>query len=368
MIFENFYRATLENPEIFDFYDIFNNKILENMTIVIHRQILRRLSKLSKSLESLISQMTYLKKNKVGLTVSLQNFIENSIKNKKLLNDGIINTRTSENNSVNYFLQNKISQKDKTSTSLTNPQKNENCNHSISKRINEDKSIFCFDAPNKDRDIDSLNTQKMFSVSRKINNPLFIDDEEDDILISDDEDMNSETSEDVKTQNTDKSTLLKDNNSKNNEDNNNKRNMNFDMIKNKNKASDDYKETILIKENVNIHDKNKPTTPKKMKTNIQVNNFNNINNINIVSTDISSQLKNLNNLNSLNFIEKNTPKKFNPNNIKSNYNIGSKFSRSPDSINGILTFPSFIFIKIFKKIILSQEDLEFPITKKILNS
>jgi hypothetical protein len=106
--YQNFKTAITENPEILDFFDIFNNKILENMTLVIHRQILRRLNGLSNSLDHLIEQIAYIQKNKKDLTITLKSFIERSIKKDSLFKEGLIITKSSENHSAknNYFIEN----------------------------------------------------------------------------------------------------------------------------------------------------------------------------------------------------------------------------------------------------------------------
>ncbi len=123
--YQSFKTVTTENPEILDFFDIFNNKILENMTLVIHRQILRRLNGLSNSLEDLIRQIRCLQNNKKDFTITLKSFIERSIKKESLLNEGIIITKLDEDkiSNKNYFLGSHIDNLNSTS------QKNPNINN-----------------------------------------------------------------------------------------------------------------------------------------------------------------------------------------------------------------------------------------------
>lgn len=239
---------SIDNPEILDFFDIFNNKILENMTIVIHRQILRRLNGLVISLDDLISQINRCSDNKKGLTVTFKNFIDKALKNTHLINDGLITTKGSENNSLNYFI------------GLTNP-----INNKQDLNYNSPLNNIQNSAPGKD----VKNT--MFSVSKKVHAPYFMDDEDDGIHMS-------ESSDD--------SFSHDENNSKNNFT------VNSNILKEK-------KEKI-IQENYN----NK----------IVVNNVNNINNYNIINGNVKDleKLNNITKFNNNSLINNKTNLKFNP--------------------------------------------------------
>lgn len=170
--YHNFKTAITENPEILDFFDIFNNKILENMTIVIHRQILRRLNGLSNSLEHLIEQISAIQKNKKGLTITLNSFIERSIKKESLLNEGVIITKSSENQSTNnhnYFISNKNNNLNTAIFNNSNTKNNKSdigastsCNNSGSKKETYDQN----NNNENIKDNKRLNNNKTLSLSR----------------------------------------------------------------------------------------------------------------------------------------------------------------------------------------------------------
>lgn len=329
------------------------------MTIIIHRQILRRLNKLSLSIDNLISQFSNLKKNKKDLTVSIQSFIEKSIKNRKLVNQGILTTGISNisNSKNNYFLLNKAELNEKINSNISKIKANEYLINSNSKSHFEDNSFLSFNADNliKDRDKSEeiSNTYKMFSVSNKINNPMFFDDQEDDISISDvDEDTNSyegesqHHSEKALILNQGKNLINKRNKShqikKNLTDNKLRTEFNLDdIICYTNKQ---IKTNEIINEN---RDVNKLKTPlnRKIKPQILVHNINNINNINIVSSDIC-QLHNINDLNNLNLINKKTSLK-RSSNLTLSYNKEENRTRNNNQINGISFFLYIITLFIF---------------------
>ena len=215
------------------------------MTIVIHRQILRRLNGLVISLDDLISQINRCSENKKGLTVTFKNFIDKALKNTHLINDGLITTKGSENNSLNYFI------------GLTNPIINKQDLNYNSPLNNIQNSASGKDVKNT-----------MFSVSKKVHAPYFMDDEDDEIHIS-------ESSDDSFSQD-------ENNNSKNN----------FTVNSN-------IKKEKIIQENYN----NK----------IVVNNVNNIKNINIINGNVNDleKLNNITKFNNNSLIKSKTNLKFN---------------------------------------------------------
>jgi hypothetical protein len=107
LTFENYKMLNSINPEIFDFFDIFNNKILENMHIVINKQIISRLNGLYESFNKVTDKLHNLNLHKNGLTLSISNFIERSIKNKSLLNNiGFNRNNFNDNNSIKNDIKN----------------------------------------------------------------------------------------------------------------------------------------------------------------------------------------------------------------------------------------------------------------------
>jgi len=81
------------------------------MTIVINKQIIRRLNGLYESFNIITEKINEIKKHKNGLTLSLSNFIERSMKNKSLLNVGFNTEKSNKNfdNNSNSTLNNMFS-------------------------------------------------------------------------------------------------------------------------------------------------------------------------------------------------------------------------------------------------------------------
>jgi len=409
--FNSFKQVTIDNPEILDFYDIFNNKISENMTIMIHRQILRRLNGLSSSLEFLIEKLNSFNKNKKGITLSFKTFIEKAIKKESLLKDGILtNKLTDYNNSTNnYFICNNtlnetnINNMDKNNKTYTATSsfscninsgknfaskdtnisaeggnkaeianndkiyigKNDNLKKEFNKNSKrestnffEDKLLLSFDMENsiKNKKDETSRSNRMFSISKKINVPIFPDDEDDEeveITEDDNERNESEQSDDKsesrstisiknKTKNQYKgnnSNIINEFNNEsssntisNNSNNFDKENDRCKQINNKGKEEAGKFKNNLIKAKFSLKD----NYVSGKGQNILVNNINNINNINIVSNDITN-IQNLNNLNDFNLINKKTSIKLNSG-LPPIYNFGKDQSfrnkSNEDSIHG----------------------------------
>jgi hypothetical protein len=155
LTYENYRMVTLENPEILDFFDIFNNKILENMTVVINKQIIARLNGLYESFDKITDKLHKIKMHKNGLTLSLSNFIERSIKNKSLINN------IGFNNPHNSLYEKSINNNDVNSINS----KASNQIFSISKKLDND--IFSDEEIYMDNS-DSENSVKELSAKKKV--------------------------------------------------------------------------------------------------------------------------------------------------------------------------------------------------------
>lgn len=369
MDYQSFKTVTIENPEILDFFDIFNNKILENMTLVIHRKILRRLNGLSNSLENLIEQINSIQKNKKGFTITLKSFIERSIKKETLFNEGVIITKTSENLNTNnnYFLGNQANNANSPAKNNSNSNNNKpfvptsascrkesvndfdtinineknknlhvnsnrpsnfeminnksskvneiNSNHNNrdhNKNLTDDKVKLSFEHDNSIsyNKEDSISTNKMFSVSRKLNVPFFPDndEEEEDIDLSDEEQSEGDNS----VTGTEKSEIHNKNIPTKKEINQYNKNNSFSDLKDENTKSNTFNNDASNNEGIKFDKKKlnerfsfKDNLRNGQTQNILVNNINNIHNINIVNNDIKN-IQNLKNLSNFDLINKNT--------------------------------------------------------------
>lgn len=406
--FENFKTATIENPEILDFFDIFNNKILENMTLVIHRQILRRLNGLSNSLDHLIEQISYVQKNKKGFTISLKSFIERSIKKETLINEGVIITKSTENQSSknNYFIGNQTNnnmnsglknnpnsnsndsfiatsafynyssgKKENNSDSTKNEitKENRNINYNVQKqskhgeaftkdnkeneisikkkkedqKFYDDKLILSFEMENSisNKKEGSVNSNNMFSVSKKLNIPFFPDNDEEDIDISEDEQSEEENSL-IATEKSEIFENMKKNRKENNNSYNN-RSRSVSNLKDDNTKSNTDINDASNNEGINFNKKilNERFSFKEnfgngQTQNIMFNNINNIHNINIVNNEITN-IQDLNKLSHLNLLNKKSSLKPHSD-LPPTYNVlkksGIRTKDKEESINGNLIF------------------------------
>lgn len=200
------------------------------MTVLINKQIIRRLNGLYESFNNITNKLTEIKKQKNGLTVALSNFVERSIKNQSLLKEGVSNTNHTNNDS-NVL----------------------NFNNSSSKTKQHSKS-------------------QIFSLSRKLENNFFSDEE---IFMSDED---SETSEDYEK-------LGSKNNIFYDENNTNK-------SKNSNSPGSPEKENFKKYENFERYQDHQYKDKNILVNNI--NNINNIHITNVNDLEILNRMKKLN--------------------------------------------------------------------------
>jgi hypothetical protein len=376
------------------------------MTLVIHKQIVRRLNGLSNSVDHLIDQLRSLNKNKLGLTISLKSFIDRSIKKEALLKDGLYTSKfykkdLNKNENINYFIGNKsinafscsnstsfnnynniTDNKSITGISIyentirnvnkekliysqvnknteensilnNNSQKNDDFKKIIFEKNNissknfieksnffEEKLLLSTEKNNEintNRKNDSEKTNKMFSVSKKINNPFSHDNDIDD---DDDDDEEEISISDEDEEEISYNEISIDLNSFQEKNFFNKKlnNISSDLTK---LSENIEKNRINIKSNNILQSENEKFTFKenfeKNGPKIMVNNINNINNINIVSNDIGN-IKHFNNL-----IQTNATYKFNSKlDINSAKKDLLKNKNDKDLTNGINLF-KFIF-------------------------
>ena len=393
--YPSFKTVTTENPEILDFFDIFNNKILENMTLVIHRQILRRLNGLSNSIDHLIEQISSIKKNKKGFTITLKSFIERSIKKESLFKEGVIITKSNEKQGINnnYFLGNhtnnanspsnnnnpninnnnnnnnsnkkqnnsdvnvvNINEKNKnaklnrintqSNSEALNKQDNKICeipgiNKNLSTNFYDDKLILSFDIENsisRKKD-DSIGTNKMFSVSKKLNVPFFPDNEEEEEIDLSEEEESEEDNSFVATEKSGKNYKI----ITNKKEIYNNRSNSASILKEEITKSNTYINDSSNNEGVKydkkylneIYSLNKNLV-NGQQPNILVNNINNIHNVNIINNEILN-IQNFNNLGNLSLLNKKTSLKLNAG-LPPTYNFTKKSTLrgrdKEDSING----------------------------------
>ena len=126
------------------------------MTVIINKQIIRRLHGLYDSLNNFTSKINEIKKHKNGLTISLANFVERAIKNKSIG----LNINKSVNNTINYFMTDTENNND-----IENSEKKENIN---TLPTNE----------NINSNLQTEGKNKMFSVAKKVENNFFFSDDE----------------------------------------------------------------------------------------------------------------------------------------------------------------------------------------------
>lgn len=235
--------------------------------------------------------------------------------------------------------------KDKKENTISTNKKKENEN------LNVDKLILSLDLDNSIyiKKEYSINTNKMFSVSKKLNVPFFPDndDEEEDIDLCEDEQSDADCSVAA----TEKSQIYEK--SKNNEDT-----FNFIIgnnasnLKDENTKSNTYINDASNNEGMKFDKKTlnerfsfKNNFSNGKTQNILVNNINNIQNINIVNNKITD-------IHNLSLLNKKTSLKLNPGlpptyNVVNNYNLKSK--NKEESIEGkkISLINFIIYYKIF---------------------
>jgi hypothetical protein len=73
-------------PEILDFFDIFNNKIMDSLSMVIQRETFKKIEALETKLNSLVDRTDKTKmRNFYSLTLSSKSFIDTSIRENQML-------------------------------------------------------------------------------------------------------------------------------------------------------------------------------------------------------------------------------------------------------------------------------------------
>jgi Ca2+-binding EF-hand superfamily protein len=82
---EAFMKVSNSHPEILDFFDIFNNKILDNLTLIIHKDTLKKIENVILHLKILIDKTEKRNMRNLDLTLTIKSYIEKTIRDRKLL-------------------------------------------------------------------------------------------------------------------------------------------------------------------------------------------------------------------------------------------------------------------------------------------
>jgi hypothetical protein len=82
----SFIKISADFPELLDFFDIFNNKLMRDMTIVISRDHIRRLDLIIGNIKKLIEK-TNNKNDMNRITISLKNWVDRALRNKNINNN-----------------------------------------------------------------------------------------------------------------------------------------------------------------------------------------------------------------------------------------------------------------------------------------
>lgn len=165
---EAFMKVSNSHPEILDFFDIFNNKILDNLTLIIHKDTLKKIENVILTLKILIDKTEKRNMRNLDVTLTIKSYIEKSIRDRKLLIK-----REQE-------LQNRVSVLQRASQVTHNYFLNQKQINNIQAKNQLNKSITSIESKTGDasfsRSYSVLPKAKMFLVSEQVKNKFSHDD------------------------------------------------------------------------------------------------------------------------------------------------------------------------------------------------
>lgn len=199
--FQEYVQLVSNYPEIFDFFDIFNSKLVENSMIILNRENFGRLKNISDKMKSLLTKVDMINLKYGEVTLALTNFLEKAVKKEKKLEKLMKINRARElketrennkryemvdvydNSSINKSLLNS-SFATRVKENYANFRNKPNTNKTMRSNLNNETDIHLNNLENNPK-------KKLFYLSEKVGHKdeTFIDDEIEVSDISDEKDI-----------------------------------------------------------------------------------------------------------------------------------------------------------------------------------
>jgi hypothetical protein len=94
----SFTKISADYPELLDFFDIFNNKVMQNMSIVINRDHIKRIEKILAGVKRLMDKIVYSNSDHNKFTISMKSWVDRIVKNRQ--SAGLMRSGTFNNNKM----------------------------------------------------------------------------------------------------------------------------------------------------------------------------------------------------------------------------------------------------------------------------